>query len=35
MQKGADKQETRFLKESVANADLYKPVLSKIMTTHE
>ena len=26
---------TSFQKESVENADLHKPVLNKIMTTHE
>ena len=35
MQKGAKKLKTSFAKESVENADLYKPVLNKVMTTHE
>ena len=30
--KSAKRQKTSFTKESVENADLYKPVLSKIMT---
>ena len=29
------KAKTRFPKESVENADLYKPVMNKIMTAHE
>ena len=33
--KSIKKQWTRFPKESVENADLYKPVLDKIMTTQE
>ena len=33
--KSSEKQKTSFPKESVENADLYKPVLNKIMTTHE
>ena len=28
-------QKTSFPKESVQNADFYKPVLNKIMTTHK
>ena len=28
-------QTTSFPKESVENADLYKPVLNKVITTHE
>ena len=31
----AERQKTSFPKESVENADLYKPVLIKIMTTNE
>ena len=31
----AEIQKTSFPKESVENADLYKPILNKIMTTHE
>ena len=33
--KSSEKQKTSFPKESVENAGLYKPVLNKIMTTHE
>ena len=33
--KNAEIQTTSFSKESVENADLYKPVLNKIMTTYE
>ena len=33
--KSAERRKTKFLKESVENADFYKPVLNKIMTTHE
>ena len=33
--KSGEKQKTSFPKESVRNADLYSPVLNKIMTTHE
>ena len=33
--KNFDKQKTSFPKEQVKNADFNKPVLSKIMTTHE
>ena len=33
--KSAERQKISFLKELVENADLYKPVLSNIMTTHE
>ena len=31
----AERQKTSFTKEFVENADLYKPLLNKIMTTHE
>ena len=31
----AERQKTSFSKELVENAELYKPVLNKIMTTHE
>ena len=30
----AERQKTSFPEESVQNANLYKPVLNKIMTTH-
>ena len=33
--KSAERQKTSFPKESVENVDLYKPVLNKIMTTHD
>ena len=33
--KSPERQKTSFPKESVENADLYKPVSNKIMTTHE
>ena len=34
--KSVEKQKkTSFPKESVENAELYKPVLDKVMTTHE
>ena len=33
--KSAERRKTKFLKESVENAGFYKPVLNKIMTTHE
>ena len=33
--KSAERQKTSFPKESVENADLYKPVFNKIMTIHE
>ena len=33
--KGAERQNTSFPKELIENADLYKPVLNKIMTIHE
>ena len=33
--KSVEKQKTSFPKEPVENADLYKPVLNKIMTTHK
>ena len=33
--KSSGKQKISFPKESVENADLYKPVLNKIMITHE
>ena len=33
--KSAERQKTSFPKESVENADLYKPVLNKIVTTHK
>ena len=33
--KSAGKQKTSFSKEKVENADLYKPVLNKIMATEE
>ena len=32
--KRSERQKTSFPKESLENADLYKPVLNKIMTTH-
>ena len=32
--KNSERGKTRFLKELVENADFYKPVLNKIMTTH-
>ena len=35
MQKAQKDKKTSFAKESVENSDLYKPVLNKIMTTHE
>ena len=31
----AERQKTSFPKECVENAELYKPVINKIMTTHE
>ena len=31
----AERQKTSLPKKSVENADLYKPILNKIMTTHE
>ena len=34
-QKSAERQKTSFPEESVENADLYKPALNKITTTHE
>ena len=34
-EKSVEKQKTSFPKGSVENAVLYKPVLSKIMTTHK
>ena len=34
-QKRVTKRKNRFQKESVENADFYKPVLNKIMTIHE
>ena len=34
-QKVQKEKKTSFPKESVENADLYKTVLNKIMTTHE
>ena len=34
-QKVRKDKKTSFSKESLGNADLYKPVMSKIMTTHE
>ena len=34
-QKSTERQKTNFPKESVENADMYKPVLNKIMTAHE
>ena len=33
--KGAERQNPSFPKELIENADFYKPVLNKIMTTHE
>ena len=30
-----ERSKARFSKEQVGNAELYKPVLNKIMTTHE
>ena len=33
--KSIKRQKISFTKESVENADLYKPVLNKIMTTYE
>ena len=33
--KSAGRQKTSFPKEKVENADLYKPVLNKIMATEE
>ena len=33
--KSAGRQKTSFPKEKVENADLYKPVLNKIMSTEE
>ena len=30
----SERRKTRFLEELVENADLYNPVLNKIMTTH-
>ena len=33
--KNAERLKTSFAKDSVENADLYKPVLNKIMTAHE
>ena len=33
--KGAEKQKTSFPKGLVENADLYKPVLNKILTTYK
>ena len=33
--KSAEKQKTSFPKESVENADLYKTILNKILTTQE
>ena len=33
--KSAERQKTSFPKEYVENADLHKPVLNKIMTTHK
>ena len=33
--KSAERQKSSLLKESVKNAELYKPVLNKIMTTQE
>ena len=35
MQKAQKYKKTSFPKESVENADLYKPVLNKIMTTRK
>ena len=34
-QKAQKNKKTSFPKESVENADFYKPALNKIMTTHE
>ena len=31
----AERQKANFPKESVENADLYKPALNEIMTTHQ
>ena len=33
--KTAERQKTSFPKEWLENADLYRPVMNKIMTTHE
>ena len=33
--KSSEKLKTSFLKELVENTDFYKPILNKIMTTHE
>ena len=33
--KSAEIQKTTYPKESVENADLYKPILKKIITTHD
>ena len=33
--KSVEKQKTSFSKGSVKNADLYKPVLNKILTTYK
>ena len=33
--KNPERQKTSFPKEPVKNADFHKPVLNKIMTTHE
>ena len=33
--KSAEREKSSLLKESVKNAELYKPVLNKIMTKHE
>ena len=33
--KSAERQKTSYPKESIENADLYKPVVNKIMVTYE
>ena len=33
--KSSEKLKSSFLKELVENTDFYKPILNKIMTTHE